>query len=384
MALATAAQVAGFISFSESLLFSTLKIAFLVAGVFLFLQINSMVIMLLEHSLIANMAFISRYGKELGARLETILKMAIWGMAFFSLLPVFGFYSSANQAFQMLFLSQVTIGNLSLSPMLVLLAFLVLYLSSFISWILRGVLESEVFPRMQVERGAGQSITKLMHYFLILFGFLIGLSVIGIDLKSFAVMGGALGIGIGFGLQNIVNNFLSGLILLFERPVRVGDRIDAGGQLGIVKKIGLRSTVVETLDQAELIIPNSQLVSEKVTNWTHSGTVARLKIPVGVAYGSDMDLVFDTLIAAALTSPHVLTKPKPLALLLGFGESSLNVELHVWLFDVNETRRAQSEISREILRRFGEAGIEIPFPQQEVRMQYKESAPPVALMPQTK
>ena len=271
-----------------------------------------------------------------------------------------------------MFQSQVTIGNLTITPLLILLTMGVLYLSSFTSWFIRGVLDSEVFPHMQVDRGTGQSITKLLNYFMILVGVLISMGVVGIDLKSFAVMGGALGIGVGFGMQEIVNNFISGLILLFERPIRVGDRIDAGSQIGIVKKIGLRSTVVETLDQAQLIIPNSQLISEKVTNWTHSGTVARLKISVGVGYGSDMDLVFDTLTAAALSCPHVLKNPKPVPLFMAFGDSSLNVELQVWLADVNQTRYAQSEISREILRRFREAGIEIPFPQRDVSVRYQK------------
>lgn len=271
----------------------------------------------------------------------------------------------------------MTIDSLTLTSLVVTLAILVFYLSNFTSWVLRGILEIEIFPRMQVDSGAAQSITKLLNYCLFLIGLLISMGVLGIDLKSFAVLGGALGIGIGFGLQNIVNNFLSGLILLFERPVRVGDRIEAEAKIGIVKKIGLRSTVIETLDQAQLIVPNSKLISENVTNWTYSGTVARLKIPVGVAYGSDMDLVFDTMIAAAQASPLVLKKPKPVALLLGFGDSSLNVELHVWLFNVNETRQAQSEISREILRRFDEAGIEIPFPQRDVSVRYQGDVHPI-------
>jgi potassium-dependent mechanosensitive channel len=385
MAMVAAAQVAGFVSLSENLLITTMNIAVLIASVFLLLQINSMmIVLLLGHSLIADMAFIRRFGKELGVRITAIMKVAIWGTAIVFLMPIVGVYSSVGKAFEKLFLSSVTIGSTSLSLLLVLMAALVLYLSSFISWIIRAILETEVFHRMQVDRGAGQSITKLLHYFLIFIGFLISMGLIGIDLKSFAVLGGALGIGIGFGLQNIVNNFLSGLILLFERPVRVGDRIEADSQLGIVKKIGLRSTVIETLDQAQLIVPNSQLISEKVTNWTHSGTVARLKIPVGVAYGSDMDLVFDVLTAAAQANPHVLPEPKPLALLRGFGESCLNIELHAWLSNVNEIRRAQSEISREILRRFGEAGIDIPFPQQDVRLQYKAEVNPDGLMPQTK
>jgi len=375
MALAAVAQLAGFVSFSEKLLLLTLKFAFLVASINLLLQINrTTMLLLLEHSFVADIAFIRRFGKELGSKLRALLNFATWGMAFFFLLSITGVYSSAGEAFEKLFLSRIVIGKLSLSPALVLVAVLVLYLSSFISWIIRAILESEIFPRIQVDRGASQSVTKLLHYFLIFFGFLISMSVIGLELKSFAVLGGALGIGIGFGLQNIVNNFISGLVLLFERPVRVGDRIEADSQTGIVKKIGLRSTVIETLDQSLLIIPNSKLVSEKVTNWTHSGTVARMKIPVGVAYNSNVDLVLDVLIAAALASSRVLVHPKPIALLLGFGDSCLNMELHVWLADVNQIRLAQGEICREILRRFGEAGIEIPFPQQEVRLKYNEDA----------
>ncbi len=381
MALATAAQVAGFVKFFESLLYTSLKVGFLITTIILFLQINSTMILLLEHSLLANRSFIRRYGKELGAKLEGIFKIAIFALGFISFFPIIGIYSSTGQAFQQLFLFQVTVGNLTLSPLVVTLAILVLYLTSFTSWVLRGILEVDVFPRMQMDSGAAQSITKLMNYCLILIGLLISMGVIGFDLKSFAVLGGALGIGIGFGLQNIVNNFLSGLILLFERPVRVGDRIEADDKIGIVKKIGLRSTVIETLDKAQLIVPNSKLISENVINWTHSGTEARLKIPVGVAYGSDMDLVFDTMIAAAQISPHVLKKPKPIVLLLGFGDSSLNVELHVWLFDVNETRLAQSEISREILRRFEEAGIEIPFPQRDVSVRYQDDVHPANSFP---
>jgi small-conductance mechanosensitive channel len=383
MALAAVAQITGFVIFSERLVLSTLRIAFLVAGVILLLQINRiMMSLLLEHPHISNLVFLRRFGQELGQRLTTLVNIAVCGIAFFFFLSIIGAYSSPGKAFEVLLFSQMTIGRLSLSPALILLAALVLYLSSFTSWITRAILESQVFPRMQVARGAGQSVTKLLHYFLILLGLIISLSMIGIDLKSFAVMGGALGIGIGFGLQNIVNDFISGLILLFERPVRAGDRIEANGQIGIVKNIGLRATVIETLDQSQLIVPNSQLVSEKVTNWTHSGTVARLKISVGVAYGSDMDLVIDTLTAAALSSPRVLKKPKPIALLLGFGEFCLNMELHVWLTDVNQTRYAQSEISREILRRFAESGITIPFPQQEIRFRYDENSQPISVLPE--
>ena len=377
MALATVSQVAGFVAFFEQILFGALKIAFLVSSLFLLLKISSATIMLsLKHPLLADMAFIRHSGTELGSRLETILKVAIWGIIFLYLMTVIGVYSSAGKAFEELFLYQMTLGNLTLSPAMIILALLVLYISSFVSLSIRAILESEIFPRVQMDIGSSQSITKLLHYILILIGLLISMSLIGIDLKGFAILGGALGIGIGFGLQDIVGNFISGLILLFERPIRVGDRIEADNQLGIVKKIGLRSTIIETLDQAQIIVPNSQLVFEKVTNWTHSGTVARLKIPVSVAYGSNMALVFDALISAARTKPGILIKPEPVARLMGFGDFGLNVELRVWLQNVNERRRLQTEISMEILRRFDEYGIEIPFPQQDIRLKYqKETCP---------
>ncbi|MDX9788168.1 MAG: mechanosensitive ion channel [Desulfobacterales bacterium] len=382
MALAALAQMAGFVSFSEELVLFTLKIAFLFAGIFLLLQISRMTLqLLLGHSFLADRAFIRHFGKELGSKLRTLLNVVIWGLAFFSFFSIIGVYSSPGEAFEKLFLVQIAIGTRILSPALFILAALVLYLSSFISWIIRSILESEVFPRIQMEKGAGQSVTKLLHYCLMVVGFLIGVSVIGLDLKSFAVLGGALGIGIGFGLQNIVNNFISGMVLLFERPVRVGDRIQTDDHVGIVKKIGLRSTVIETLDESQLIIPNSHLVSEKVTNWTRSNTIARLKIPVGVAYNSDVGLVFDTLTAAALANPRVRAFPEPIALLLGFGDSCLNMELRVWLTDVNQIRLAQSEISREIIRRFAESGIEIPFPQQEVKVRYDGNAQAIGAIP---
>ncbi|MFH0729074.1 MAG: mechanosensitive ion channel domain-containing protein [Pseudomonadota bacterium] len=378
MALVAAAQVAGFVNLSEKLLFSTLNITFLFIVTKLLLEVNGgMIGLLLEHPLIADIAFIRRFGKELSVRLKTVVNVAICGVAVLFLFPFLGIFSSAGQTFEKLFLSQVTIGGLSLSLALVLSALFVLYLSHFISWVACGLLESEIFPRIEVDRGAGKSVTKLLNYFLVFIGLLIGMGMLGINLKSFAVLGGALGIGVGFGLQTIVNNFISGLILLFERPVKVGDRIEVSTQTGIVKEIGLRSTLIETMDRSELIVPNSKLVSETVTNWTHTGTVARLKIPVRVAYGSDMDAVTDALIAAAMANPRVMAKPEPVALIQGFGEYNLILELRVWVSDVNKRRVVQSEISREIIRRFAESGIDIPFPRQEIRVRYDGNTHPL-------
>jgi len=197
---------------------------------------------------------------------------------------------------------------------------------------------------------------------------LIGLNVIGIDLKTFAVLGGALGLGIGFGLQNIVNNFISGLILLFERPVSVSDMVIVDNEQGRVRKIGLRSTIIETLERSHLIVPNSRLISQNVINLTLSNSIARLKIQVGVAYGSDIELVLAVLREAAVANPRVMCDPAPSALLLRFGKPSLDFELHVFLADVSERLVAQSEISQEIAKRFQGMGIEIAIPQMDLHL----------------
>ena len=369
MAIAFMAQIAGFANLANRTLFAALGTVFIGIAAILLFRIGSLGIgIVLGHSLITRQRFVSRYGPQLSKRLKAILRIVVGCLALLYLLRIWGIYASIGESFEKLILFHVAIGKLTLSLGLIVLALLVLYLSSTISWFLRAVLVTEVFPRKQVDRGASDAITKLLHYSLILIGFLLSMSLIGFDLQSFVVLGGALGIGIGFGLQNIVNNFLSGLILLFERPVKVGDMVVVDNESGIVRKIGLRSTVIETFDHSEVIVPNSQLISQKVTNWTHSNAVARLRIPVGVAYGTDVERVFSLLSEIARANPRILPNPAPLPLLLGFGESSLNMELLVWLADVNERQLAQSELCQEIAERFQEKGIEIAFPQRDLRL----------------
>ncbi|TNF56335.1 mechanosensitive ion channel, partial [bacterium] len=178
----------------------------------------------------------------------------------------------------------------------------------------------------------------------------------------------ALGVGIGFGLQGIVNNFVSGLILLFEQPVRVGDIVEIGTSWAEIKRIGLRSTVIQTFEQADVIIPNADLVTNQVTNWTLSDRKARLAIRVGVAYGSDVPLVIETLIACAGENKLIAKSPAPQVLFLRFGESSLDFELRAWAGDVDNRLRVASELHQEIDRRFREANIEIAFPQRDLHV----------------
>jgi small-conductance mechanosensitive channel len=212
------------------------------------------------------------------------------------------------------------------------------------------------------------SINKLLNYAILAFGIFMALGLAGIDLKSFAVLAGALGIGIGFGLQNIVNNFISGLILLFERPIKIGDMIVLDGEWGTVRKIGLRSTTVETFDLSEVIVPNSLLVSEKVTNWTLSSEQSRIVVPVGVAYGSPLEKVLGILYDAAQVHPKVLDSPPPSAIFTAFGASSLDFELRVWATSVNDRLTIRNDLLLYIDRRFREEGVEIPFPQHDLHL----------------
>ena len=207
-----------------------------------------------------------------------------------------------------------------------------------------------------------------MHYAIVLVGFLLTLSVLGVDFTNLAIIGGALGVGIGFGMQTIVNNFVCGLIMLFERPVKVGDSVEFGSQMGRVKQVGLRATVVATYDNAEIVVPNADLITSQVTNWTLAERRRRLKLPVGVAYGADVALVIQTLMECAEDNVLVLSNPKPAVIFFGFGDSSLDFELRVWIADFDSRRVVQSEINQDIDQRFRELGIEIPFPQRDLHL----------------
>ena len=201
---------------------------------------------------------------------------------------------------------------------------------------------------------------------------MIAISVFGFDITKLTIILSALGVGIGFGLQSIVHNFICGLILLFERPVRVGDTIELGGTYAEIKRIGLRATIVQNFEYGDVIIPNSDLVSNQVTNWTLSNRKVRITIPVGVAYGSDVPLVMETLMACAGAHESVSKFPAPQVLFLSFGESSLDFELRTWVLDANDKLKVKSELHEEIDRNFREAKIEIAFPQQDVHLRNVE------------
>jgi small-conductance mechanosensitive channel len=270
--------------------------------------------------------------------------------------------------------ASITIGDVTITLNAVLLALGVAVLTWIVTRIVRFVLDHELLPRLNLRAGVPVAISTIIGYALVVTGFVLAMAALGIDLTKVTLLAGAVGVGVGFGLQNVVNNFASGLILMLERPINVGDQIDVGGVVGEVKRIGVRSSTIRTSQGAEVIVPNSDLAGKQVTNWTLSDRARRFEIDVGVAYGSDPAQVLRLLEAAAASVQEVQKKPAPRAQFTGFGQSSLDFRLYAWVESVDVGLEAQNGLRMAILKTLGDAGIEIPFPQQELRIRQLSAA----------
>lgn len=246
-----------------------------------------------------------------------------------------------------------------------LLLFLLFYFASK----LRQWLVERVLVRTKLDLGARQAIGSITRYLTLLIGLLIVLQTVGIDLTTLNVLAGAVGIGVGFGLQNIASNFISGLIILLERPIKVGDRIEVGDVDGDVLEIGARSTTVRTNDNIAIIVPNSKFITDNVTNWKYTGPRVRFRVPVGVAYGTEAREVERLLLEVAKENADVMADPPPQVRFRGFGESSLEFELLVWNTSlVHRKGKLKSDLNYAIYAKLTEYGIEIPFPQRDLHV----------------
>jgi small-conductance mechanosensitive channel len=247
---------------------------------------------------------------------------------------------------------------------------IVITLVVLLSRLVRRLLRRTVLARTKLDLGLQYAIARIVSYVVLVLGLIVGLETLGVNLSSLTVLAGALGVGIGFGLQNIVGNFVSGLVILGERPIQIGDRVQLDAStVGKVVRIGARATHVLTNDNIMIIVPNSEFVSSRVVNWTHVDPRVRFRISVGVSYGSDPRLVEKLLLEVATADPSVLKDPPPTVVFKEFGDSALLFELRAWSVDMaHRPGTLESQLNFAIWDKFKQHGIEIPFPQRDVHL----------------
>ena len=250
-----------------------------------------------------------------------------------------------------------------------LLIFLLFYLTAKIrKWVVYKLL-----AKSKTDLGVRIAVGTILRYIVLVIGFIIVLQTIGLDLSAITVLAGALGVGIGFGLQNVTNNFVSGIIILFERPIKVGDRIEVGDVSGDVMSISMRSTTIVTNDNISIIVPNSDFISSKVINWSYTDRNIRFNIPVGVSYNEDPEVIRKILLEVADENKGILPQPKPDVLFQEYADSALVFDLRVWTREyINRPNVLKSQIYYAVFKKFKEHNIEIPFPQRDLHIKNEE------------
>lgn len=307
----------------------------------------------------------SRLFRQVDSILRSLLN---WATTYGILLFMIFYFSDSGWMFDKLF----ELGNVEITAFLLILVILIISLANRVTKIITRFVLPNVYQRYHLDRGMSYTFDRMFQYTVMAIAILISLTTVGLDLSALAVFAGVLGVGIGFGMQNIASNFISGIILLFERPIKVGDRVIIDDLIGDVEKISMRSTVIKTIHNEHVIVPNSYFLEEQVVNRSYGDPRMRLVVPVGVAYGTDAEKVRKVLLQAAQEEQQaggvVLMEPEPFVNFETFGESSLDFELMVWIDNSNQVIVTKSALNFRINRLFAEQGIEIPFPQRDLHI----------------
>jgi small-conductance mechanosensitive channel len=371
--VALLANVVGFLALSSLLMTGVLNSAFLSVVLLAAVKVlEGIAVAAVRRGPIRVLRTVRTYPDLVLARITNLLRL-VGVVAFVGLmLHQFGILQPVIATVDAILSSKATVGTWKISLGDVLAFVLTIWLAVLVSRLLRFLLREDVLSRMRLPRGMPHSISTMAHYVILGIGFLIACAAAGLDLNKFALLAGAFGVGIGFGLQNIVNNFISGLILTFERPIQIGDTIEIDSLVGIVKRIGIRASYVRTFSGAEVIVPNGDLIAGRVVNWTLSDQLRRIELPIGVAYGNRPAHVIEVLLEVAKGHEEILDNPEPVVLFNGFGESSLDFEMRVWTANFDFWRRVSSDVAAQAYDALAEAGIEIPFPQRDLHIKSVE------------
>ena len=367
MAASLMASVVGYVSLAQVLGLSALVGTFVAAALICGVRVLTLILSTVLHTSWACALLEMRTDavERWGGRLLGLVALLLWLKAMLRLLTI---YESVMTALSRLLQRPIGFDRLHFTLGGALSVALILLIGYSLANAFTFLLRKVVLPKLPLDRGVPYAVSTIAYYVLLLVVAGAALAAAGVELNKFTVLTGALGVGLGFGLQNIVNNFVSGLILLFERPIHVGDTVDVGGLVGIVRRIGARSSTILTFQGAEVIMPNSNLISNQVINWTLSSQWRRVDVPVGVAYGTDPARVIRLLEGVAESHPGVLHERPPLAFFLGFGESALKFELRFWCGQQDTWFQLQSDVTVAVATALREARIEIPFPQRDIHV----------------
>ena len=363
------ANALGYVSLSGIIGKAILGSAYLALILYAAVQIvESLLIFAFRARPLSALRMVKEHRRLIRAKIFRILK---WLAFFLWLILTLNLLSVGDAVYAYLrsiFTTEFAVGSLSISLGNVILFGLTVWLSFVISRFIRFTLAEDVYPRVNLAGGVPYAISTMLHYVVLIVGFIVALATLGFDLTKFTILAGAFGVGLGFGLQTIVNNFVSGLILLFERPVKVGDVVQLGEHQGDLSRIGLRASVLRTVEGSDVIVPNSQLISEKVINWTFSDQQRRIDVSVGVAYGNEPENIIKLLTKVALAHKDILKEPPPRTLFVGFGDNALNFQLRAWTNRTDQWVNIKSEIAVGVHKALRDAKVEIPFPQRDLNL----------------
>jgi small-conductance mechanosensitive channel len=330
--------------------------------------LSSVIRLLLARRALSRFSIVTQHAGPLLQSFTRLLGYAALAAWVIVLLNEFRIFRPIRDAVVAVLTHELRFGEISLTLGGVLLFFFSVWLAFWVAKTVRLILQDEVLPKMSLPRGVGSSVASLSYYALVFAGLAVALVAAGFEMSQLTIVVGALGLGIGLGLQNVVNNFVSGLILMFERPIQPGDVVEVGGTSGKVREIGMRATTLSTFEGADVVVPNGVLLNEKLINWTLSDMDRRIDVNVGVAYGSDPRKVLELLMDVTVGTEGIATQPEPAVLFVGFGANSLDFSIRSWTNNFGDWVKIRSNLTVRVHDALMAAGIEIPFPQQDLHV----------------